>query len=102
MSLGERDPHTGINTTGHEWSGIKELDTPIPKAVKFFYGLTFLIALAMWVLLPTWPLITTYSSGLLGFSQRDLIADLELEDHRVGRAVVIAIHGFDEEIVARG
>ena len=75
MPLGERDPHTGINTTGHEWSGIKELDTPIPKAVKFFYGLTFLIALAIWILLPTWPLITTYSSGLLGFSQRDLIAD---------------------------
>ena len=75
MSLGERDPHTGINTTGHEWSGIKELDTPIPKAVKFFYGLTFLIALAMWILLPTWPLITTYTSGLLGFSQRDFVAD---------------------------
>jgi len=74
MPLGERDPHTGIYTTGHEWSGIKELDTPIPRAVKFFYGLTFAIALAMWILLPTWPLITTYTSGLLGFSQRDTVA----------------------------
>jgi cytochrome c oxidase cbb3-type subunit 3 len=74
MSLGERDPHTGIHTTGHEWAGITELDTPIPRTVIFFYALTFLIALAMWVLLPAWPLITTYTKGVLGYSQR---AELE-------------------------
>ena len=75
MPVGERDPHTGIYTTGHEWSGITELDTPIPRAVKFFYGLTFAIALTMWILLPTWPLLTTYTPGLLGFSQRDFVQD---------------------------
>ena len=52
MPVGERDPHTGIHTTGHEWSGITELDTPIPRAVKVFYGLSFVVALAMWILLP--------------------------------------------------
>lgn len=71
MPVGERDPHTGIHTTGHEWAGIKELNTPIPRAVVFFYALTFAVALVMWVLLPTWPLVTSYTSGLLGFSQRD-------------------------------
>jgi cytochrome c oxidase cbb3-type subunit 3 len=75
MPVGERDPHTGIFTTGHEWSGITELDTPIPRAVKFFYGLTFAVALAMWILLPTWPLLTTYTPGLLGYSQRDFLRD---------------------------
>jgi cytochrome c oxidase cbb3-type subunit 3 len=73
MSLGERDPHTGTHTTGHEWAGITELNTPIPLAVKLSYGLTFAIALLLWVLLPTWPLITTYTPGLLGFSQRDAV-----------------------------
>ena len=67
MPVGERDPHTGIHTTGHEWAGIKELNTPIPRAVVFFYVLTFAVALVMWVLLPTWPLVTSYTSGLLGF-----------------------------------
>ena len=43
MQLGERDPYTGLHTTGHEWSGITELNTPIPWAVKFFYALTFKI-----------------------------------------------------------
>ena len=75
MSLGKKDPHTGIYTTGHEWAGITELNTPIPRAVKLFYGLTFAIALVMWVLLPTWPLITTYTPGLLGFSQRAAVQD---------------------------
>ncbi|MEM7224499.1 MAG: cytochrome-c oxidase, cbb3-type subunit III [Pseudomonadota bacterium] len=75
MSVGERDPHTGLYTTGHEWAGIKELDTPIPKAVKFFYALTFAVALLMWILLPTWPLWSTYTKGLLGFSQRDFVAE---------------------------
>jgi hypothetical protein len=27
MALEERDPHTGYTTTGHEWNGIKELNT---------------------------------------------------------------------------
>jgi cytochrome c oxidase cbb3-type subunit 3 len=75
MPVGERDPHTGIFTTGHEWSGITELDTPIPRVVKFSYGLTFAIAFTMWILLPTWPLVTTYTPGLLGFSQREFVQD---------------------------
>ena len=75
MSLGERDPHTGIQTTGHEWSGITELNTPIPRIVYFFYGLTFAVALSMWILLPTWPLITTYTKGVLGFSLRAALDD---------------------------
>lgn len=73
MALGERDPHTGIHTTGHEWSGIKELNTPIPRAVIFFYGLFFAVGLLMWILLPAWPLVTTYTPGLLGYSQTDFV-----------------------------
>jgi cytochrome c oxidase cbb3-type subunit 3 len=86
MPVGERDPHTGIHTTGHEWSGITELDTPIPRAVKIFYALAFAIGLSMWILLPTWPLLTTYTPGLLGFSQRDFVQDqlAEAVDQRAG------------------
>ena len=36
MALDERDPHTGYMTTGHEWNGIKELNTPVPRVVYFF------------------------------------------------------------------
>ena len=36
MEVGERDPVTGRLTTGHEWNGIKELYTPVPRVVIFF------------------------------------------------------------------
>ena len=36
MEVGERDPVTGRMTTGHEWNGIKELNTPVPRVVIFF------------------------------------------------------------------
>jgi cytochrome c oxidase cbb3-type subunit 3 len=32
MALDERDP-TGYMTTGQEWNGIKELNTPVPRVV---------------------------------------------------------------------
>ena len=33
MSVRERDPLTGHQTTGHEWNGITELNTRVPRAV---------------------------------------------------------------------
>lgn len=74
MSVGERDPHTGHMTTGHEWNGITELNTPVPRAVWFFLIATFLFSLVYWVLMPAWPLGVTYTKGLLGIDQRDVVA----------------------------
>ena len=36
MAVDEVDPVTGRKTTGHEWNGIKELDTPVPLGVLIF------------------------------------------------------------------
>jgi cytochrome c oxidase cbb3-type subunit 3 len=70
MSVGERDPHTGHMTTGHEWNGIKELNTKVPNPVWFFLTGAFLISFVMWFLLPTWPLINTYTRGILKVDER--------------------------------
>ena len=73
----ERDPYTGVPTTGHEWNGIKELSTPVPKAVWFFLIVTALFSLGYWVLMPAWPTGLSYTKGLLGIDQRDVVrADL--------------------------
>ena len=69
MSVGERDPHTGHLTTGHEWNGIKELNTPVPWPVWTFLTIFFLFALGYWVLMPAWPLGSTFTRGLLGYDQ---------------------------------
>jgi N-terminal domain of cytochrome oxidase-cbb3, FixP len=61
MALVERDPHTGYMTTGHEWNGIKELNTPVPRVVYFFLIVTALFSVIYWVLMPAWPLGLTYT-----------------------------------------
>lgn len=78
MSVEKRDPHTGYMTTGHDWNGIEELNTPVPKVVYITLGLAFVFSLGYWLLMPAFPLGLTYTKGLLGVSQHSLIeADLK-------------------------
>ena len=81
----ERDPHTGYLTTGHEWNGIKELNSPVPIAVYVFIAVTHLFALIYWVLMPTWPLLTTYTKGLLGYDDRAVV-EMSVKQAELDRA----------------
>ena len=74
MAVEERDPHSGFLTTGHEWSGIKELNTPVPRAVYFFLLATFVFSLGYWLLMPAWPTGASFTKGLLGADDRKNIA----------------------------
>lgn len=74
MAVEERDPYTGYLTTGHEWNGIKELNTPVPRVVIFFLIMTALYSVVYWILMPAWPLGVSYTKGLLGIDQRDVVA----------------------------
>lgn len=73
MGLSERDPHTGHQTTGHEWNGIKELNTPVPWPVWSFLIATALFAVVYWVLMPSWPLGRAHTRGWLGVDQRAVV-----------------------------
>jgi cytochrome c oxidase cbb3-type subunit 3 len=74
MSEIERDDITGTATTGHEWDGIKELNTPLPRWWLWtFYG-TIIWALVYSIAYPAWPLINSATSGLLGYSSRAEVA----------------------------
>lgn len=74
MAVSERDPHSGHMTTGHEWNGIKELNTPVPKAVWFFLVVTVIFSIGYWILMPAWPLGKTYTRGLLDNDQKEIVA----------------------------
>ena len=67
------DQPTGTETVGHEWDGITELNTRVPRAVWIFVFITHIWALVIWILLPTWPLVTTYTKGILGVDQREQV-----------------------------
>jgi len=73
MEVNERDPVSGRETTGHEWNGIKELDTPVPRGVLMFLIVTHIWAIAWWFFVPAWPLGTTYTKGLLGTDQKQAV-----------------------------
>lgn len=75
MAVEERDNHTGYLTTGHEWNGIKELNTPVPRAVYFFLILAFVYSVGYWILMPAWPTGVSYTKGLLGLDQRNVVED---------------------------
>ena len=75
MSVKKRDPLTGHETTGHEWDGITELNTRVPRIVWFFVAVTHIWALVYWVLMPSWPLINTYWKGLLNYDQAIVVED---------------------------
>jgi len=66
----EKDEITGQDTTGHEWDGIKELDTPMPKWWLYVMYATIVWSVIWWVLYPSWPGITGYFGGVLGYDQR--------------------------------
>ncbi len=77
MSTHEVDDLTGTQTTGHEWDGIKELNTPLPRWWLWtFYG-TILFSIGYTIAYPAWPMISSATTGVLGFSTRaNLDADL--------------------------
>ena len=86
MALEERDPQTGYLTTGHEWNGITELNTPVPRIVYFFLIVTVLFSVIYWVLMPAWPIWSTYTKGLLGTDQRAVVSE-SLKSAALSRAV---------------
>jgi cytochrome c oxidase cbb3-type subunit 3 len=85
MSVEERDPVSGYLTTGHDWNGIKELNSPVPRVVFSFIAVTHLYALVAWFLLPTWPLGQTFTKGLLGIDQKTAV-EVDLATANAARA----------------
>lgn len=72
----EFDEATGKTTTGHSWDGIKELNTPLPRWWVMTFYLCIVWAVGYWVVYPSWPLVSGYASGVLGYSSR---ADVDVE-----------------------
>ena len=72
----ERDEFTGVETTGHEWDGIKELNNPMPRWWLYTLYATIIWAIGYAIVYPAIPFMgdNGYSEGTLGYSQRDNVA----------------------------
>jgi cytochrome c oxidase cbb3-type subunit 3 len=79
------DPVTGTATTGHEWDGLRELNTPLPRWWLWLFYATIVWAVGYWVVYPAWPLISSHTEGLFQWSSRQAVSD-ELTALKVSRA----------------
>lgn len=66
----EKDAISGQETTGHEWDGLKELNTPLPRWWLLTFYACIAFAAGMFILYPGIPYGPGYFRGLLGYSQR--------------------------------
>jgi cytochrome c oxidase cbb3-type subunit 3 len=81
----EIDAVTGVETTGHEWDGIKELNKPLPRWWLLTFYATILWSIGYWVVYPAWPTMNGYTKGLFGYSQRTVLTE-ELAAARTAQA----------------
>jgi cytochrome c oxidase cbb3-type subunit 3 len=72
------DPVTGTATTGHVWDGIRELNTPLPRWWLWVFYATIVWSIGYWLVYPTWPLISSATSGMFGWHSREaVVSDLD-------------------------
>jgi len=68
------DHVSGKTTTGHQWDGIKELNTPLPRWWLLTFYATIIWAIGYWIAYPAWPLVSSYTTGVLNWSSRSAVA----------------------------
>ena len=81
----EVDEITGTQTTGHEWDGIKELDTPMPRWWVWTFYATIAFSIGYVIYYPAIPLLTTSTVGVSGITARSLVEE-ELATARAAQA----------------
>jgi cytochrome c oxidase cbb3-type subunit 3 len=64
------DEPTGTDFVGHEWDGIEELDTPMPRWWVLTFYATIIWAIGYVILYPAIPLINSATEGVLGWTSR--------------------------------
>lgn len=69
------DEPTGVETVGHEWDGIEELNSPLPRWWLWTFYLTVVFSIAYMVVYPAIPLLTRGTEGLWGWSSRGQLAE---------------------------
>jgi cytochrome c oxidase cbb3-type subunit III len=66
-----------VETTGHVWDGVEELNNPLPRWWVWVFYATIVWGIGYTVAYPAWPLITAATPGLLGASTRaDVAAEI--------------------------
>ena len=80
MSEKRIDEPTGTSTVGHEWDGIEELDTPLPRWWLLTFYACIVFSIGYVVVYPAIPLVHGATAGLWGWTSRGtLTAEMRAE-----------------------
>ena len=83
------DELSGIETTGHVWDGIEELNNPLPRWWLWTFYITIIWGIGYTIAYPAWPLVSGATQGVLGWSTRaDVAADIQ--EHEAKNADLVA------------
>jgi cytochrome c oxidase cbb3-type subunit 3 len=80
----EIDAVTGVETTGHTWDGIKELNKPLPKWWLMTFYASIVWAIGYMIVYPAWPTLNGYTKGIWGYSQRVAVSN-EVQDAKAAQ-----------------
>jgi cytochrome c oxidase cbb3-type subunit 3 len=83
------DELTGTATTGHEWDGLRELNTPLPRWWLWLFYATIVWAIGYWVVYPAWPLISSSTQGVWGWHSRAAV-ETDLKELLASRGPMVA------------
>jgi cytochrome c oxidase cbb3-type subunit 3 len=82
------DKVSGTPTTGHEWDGIEELNTPLPRWWVWSFVVTVIWGIGYVLVYPAWPTLSGGTQGLFGWHSRDQVAS-ELNDLQTLRGPIM-------------
>ena len=73
------DQYSGIETTGHEWDGLKELNNPLPRWWLWCLYATIIWSVVYFVMYPSWPTLSGNTEGTTGYTQYRELAESQRE-----------------------
>jgi cytochrome c oxidase cbb3-type subunit III len=85
----EQSAAAKVGTTGHEWDGVQELNTPLPRWWLWVFYATIVWSIGYWVAYPAWPLVSSYTGGVLHWSTRGSVAE-QVDELQQERAPMVA------------
>ena len=83
------DDATGVETVGHEWDGIEELNNPLPRWWLWSFYACIVFAVGYCIAYPAWPLIAKGTEGTLGWTSRGQL-EAEMQAERTRTAALMA------------
>jgi cytochrome c oxidase cbb3-type subunit 3 len=73
------DDVSGVETTGHEWDGLKELNNPLPRWWVWVWLVTIIWSIWYFAVYPSWPTLSGATQGMGGYTQFKELAESQQE-----------------------